>query len=93
MIRKQGSPKGVPFEYVMQPLDIKLAYRNHPWCTVRLEVSHNELGDADTLDMRELPEEIKGISQTARGRNRNAYVRVGASPRKQGRAGCGRRDD
>jgi len=61
LIRKQGSPKGVPFEYVMQPLDIKLAYRNHPWCTVRLEVSHNELGDADTLDMRELPEEIKGI--------------------------------
>lgn len=61
LIRKQGSPKGVPFEYVMQPLDIKLAYRNHPWCTVRLEVSHNELGDADTLDMRELPTEIKGI--------------------------------
>jgi hypothetical protein len=24
-------------------------------------VSHNELGDADTLDMRELPTEIKGI--------------------------------
>lgn len=61
LIRKQGSPKGVPFEYVMQPLDIKLAYRNHPWCTVRLEVSHNELGDADKLDMRELPPEIKGI--------------------------------
>ena len=61
LIRKQGSPKGVPFEYVMQPLDVKLAYRNHPWCTVRLEVSHNELGDADTLDIRELPDEIKGI--------------------------------
>ena len=61
LIRKQGSPKGVPFEYVMQPLDVKLAYRNHPWCTVRLEVSHNELGDADTLDIRELPEEIKDI--------------------------------
>ena len=61
LIRKQGSPKGVPFEYVMQPLDVKLAYRNHPWCTVRLEVSHNELGDADTLDIRELPEEIKSI--------------------------------
>lgn len=35
LIRKQGSPKGVPFEYLMQPLDVKLAYRNHPWCTVR----------------------------------------------------------
>ena len=45
----------------MNLLDVKLAYRNHPWCTVRLEVSHNELGDADTLDIRELPDEIKGI--------------------------------
>lgn len=61
LIRKQGSPKGVPFEYLMQPLDVKLAYRNHPWCTVRLEVSHNELGDADTLDVRDLPEAIKNI--------------------------------
>ena len=61
LIRKQGSPKGVPFEYLMQPLDVKLAYRNHPWCTVRLEVSHNELGDANTLDIRELPVEIKNI--------------------------------
>jgi hypothetical protein len=61
LIRKQGSPKGVPFEYLMQPLDVKLAYRNHPWCTVRLEVSHNELGDADIRDIRELPIEIKNI--------------------------------
>lgn len=61
LIRKQGSPKGVPFEYVMQPLDIKLAYKKHPWCTIRLEVSHNELGDADILDIRELPNEIKDI--------------------------------
>lgn len=61
LIRKQGSPRGVPFEYVMQPLDVKLAYRRQPWCTIRLEVSHNELGDADTLETRELPETIKMI--------------------------------
>lgn len=60
-IRRQGSPAGVPFEYVMQPIDVKLAYRHHPWCTVRLEVSHNEIGDADTVEIRELPQKIKDI--------------------------------
>ena len=60
-IRRQGSPSGVPFEYVMQPIDVKLAYRRHPWCTVRLEVSHNEIGDADTVETRELPQKIKDI--------------------------------
>ncbi len=60
-IRKQGSPAGVPFEYVMQPIDVKLAYRRHPWCTVRLEVSHNEIGDADIVDTRDLPQRIKDI--------------------------------
>ena len=58
-IRKQGAPVGVPFEYVMQPIDVKLAYRHHPWCTVRLEVSHNELGDADIIETRALPQKIK----------------------------------
>ena len=60
-IRKPGSSTGVPFDYVMQPIDVKLAYRRHPWCTVRLEVSHNEIGDADTIEMRELPRQIKEI--------------------------------
>ena len=60
-IRKQGSPSGIPFEYIMQPLDVKLAYRNHPWCTVRLEVGHNELGDADESETRKLPPKILGI--------------------------------
>lgn len=60
-IRKPGSPARVPFDYVMQPIDVKLAYRRHPWCTVRLEVSHDEIGDADTIEMRELPRQIKEI--------------------------------
>ena len=63
-IRKPGSPKGIPFEYVMQPLDVKLAYRHQPWCTIRLEVSHNELGDADELESRELPHEITDIFES-----------------------------
>ena len=61
LIRKQGSPKGIPFEYVMQPLDVKLAYRHQPWCTVRLEVSHNELGDADEVEHCDLPADIVNI--------------------------------
>jgi len=58
MIRRQGSPAGVPFEYLMQPLDVKLAYHHQPWCTIRLEVSHNELGDADELEFCVLPKVI-----------------------------------
>lgn len=61
LIRKPASPKGVPFDYVMQPLDVKLSYRRHPWCTVRLEVSHNELGDADVSEYQELPPKIKAM--------------------------------
>lgn len=61
LVRKAASPIGVPAQYVMQPLDVKLAYRNHPWCTVRLEVSHNELGDADEVELRELPKRIKDV--------------------------------
>lgn len=61
LIRRQGSPRGIPFEYVMQPLDVKLAYRNQPWCTVRLEVSHNELGDADEVEHRDLPQSVVDV--------------------------------
>lgn len=31
----------------MQPFDVKLEYRGRPWCTVKFELGHNELGDAD----------------------------------------------
>ncbi|WP_310961885.1 nucleotidyl transferase AbiEii/AbiGii toxin family protein [Nocardioides terrisoli] len=40
-------PTGVPTAYVMQPFDVKLDYRGQPWCTVRFELGHNEIGDAD----------------------------------------------
>lgn len=46
-ILRQGSPKDVPFEYVMQPCDVKLKYLGKPWYTVQLEIGHNEIGDAD----------------------------------------------
>ena len=40
-------PAGVPTAYVMQPYDIKLAYRDRAWMTIRLEVGHDEIGDTD----------------------------------------------
>ena len=44
---RPARPHGVPGEYVMRPFSVKLAYRGHPWCTVALEVGHDEIGDAD----------------------------------------------
>jgi hypothetical protein len=40
-------PTGVPTTYVMQPFDVKLDYQGRPWCTVKFELGHNEIGDAD----------------------------------------------
>lgn len=52
--RDPASPEGVPTEYVMQPFDVKLSYLGKPWCTVPLEVGHNEIGDANYADWVEL---------------------------------------
>lgn len=43
-------PDGVPPAYLMLPYDVKLSYNNKPWMTIRIEVGHNEIGDADTSD-------------------------------------------
>lgn len=51
-------PRNIPGEYVMQPFEVKLTYKNHPWCTVDLEVSYNEVGDADDCDRPPLPESV-----------------------------------
>lgn len=40
-------PPAVPTAYVMQPFEVKLAYQGRPWCTVKFELGHNEIGDAD----------------------------------------------
>ena len=45
--RPAPRPAAVPSAYVMQPFDVKLEYRGRPWCTVKFELGHNELGDAD----------------------------------------------
>ncbi|MDN5794799.1 MAG: nucleotidyl transferase AbiEii/AbiGii toxin family protein [Intrasporangium sp.] len=40
-------PSAVPMAYVMKPFEVKLDYRGRSWCTVHLELGHNEIGDAD----------------------------------------------
>lgn len=40
-------PPTVPTAYVMQPFEVKLDYRGRPWCTVKFERGHNEIGDAE----------------------------------------------
>jgi len=58
VVQRQASPKGIPFDYVMQPCDVKLNYRGVPWYTVKLEIGHNEIGDADEVEMISLPTEV-----------------------------------
>ncbi|NDK30894.1 nucleotidyl transferase AbiEii/AbiGii toxin family protein [Nesterenkonia sp. Hz 6-5] len=40
-------PSAIPTAYVMKPFEVKLDYRGRPWCTVKFELGHNEIGDAD----------------------------------------------
>lgn len=57
-VRPQASPVSIPFDYVMQPCDVKLSYMGRSWCTISLEVGHNEVGDADEAEMTPVPEDI-----------------------------------
>lgn len=45
-------PDGVPDEYVMQPFDIRLAYRDRHWLTVRFELGRDEVGSTEEVQMR-----------------------------------------
>ncbi|WGX97261.1 nucleotidyl transferase AbiEii/AbiGii toxin family protein [Nocardioides sp. L-11A] len=45
--RSAPRPSGVPTAYVMQPFEVKLDFRGRSWCTVKFELGHNEIGDAD----------------------------------------------
>ena len=58
VVLKQASPKGVPFEYVMQPCAVHLSYLGTPWRIVDMEIGHNEIGDADAFDLIPVPSEI-----------------------------------
>ena len=45
--RTPPSPVGVPGVYVMKPYDVKLDFNGRPLCTLRVELGHNEIGDAE----------------------------------------------
>lgn len=56
VVRRQAHPRNVPAAYLMQPFDVKLSYNGQSWCTVRLEVGFNEIGDADQADLELAPD-------------------------------------
>ena len=37
-------PTGVPTSYVMKPFEVRLDYLGRPWCSVKFELGHNEIG-------------------------------------------------
>lgn len=45
--RAAPRPPAIPTAYVMQPFEVKLDYRGKSWRTVKFELGHNEIGDAD----------------------------------------------
>lgn len=51
------SPANIPKPYLMLPYDVKLQYCGRAWMTVRIEIGHNEIGDADEAEFK-LPEDI-----------------------------------
>lgn len=53
---RPAKPKGVPSHYVMQPFDVKLSYLGKSWLTVSLEIGHDEIGDADEVEMGLAPD-------------------------------------
>ena len=49
-------PPAVPTAYLMRPFEVKLDYRGRPWCTVKFELGHNEIGDADEPEYQLAPD-------------------------------------
>lgn len=52
-------PPAVPRAYVMQPFEVKIDYRGRPWCTVKFELGHNEIGDADEPEYQLAPDLVQ----------------------------------
>ncbi len=63
VILPQANPRGVPFEYVMQPLQVKLKYKNQSWCSVNIEISLGEAGCADSCDTLDPNSETLAVFQ------------------------------
>jgi len=61
---RSAARTGLPEEYLMTPFYVKLSYRGHSWCTVKLEVSPNEIGDADVCEEIPVPPEVARTFET-----------------------------
>lgn len=61
VVLKQSTPRGVPFDYIMQPCAVHLYYLGTPWRNVDMEIGHNEIGDADAFDVIPVPSEIAAL--------------------------------
>lgn len=51
-------PLGVPEDYVMRPVAVKLAYRDASWLTTELEIGHDEIGSTGSSVVR-LPDDLR----------------------------------
>ena len=56
-------PTGVPEEYVMQPFEIRLAYRSRHWLTVPFELGRDEIGSTSRMELR-LADDIVELFET-----------------------------
>ena len=68
------SPEGVPEEYVMQPFEIRLAYRSRHWLTVPFELGRDEIGSTSHAELR-LASELVELFETL-GLDRPAPIPV-----------------
>jgi hypothetical protein len=58
--RPPANPPDVPVDYVMQPFDVRLSYRNSHWITVKLELGHDEIGGTGSPEFR-MSSDISGL--------------------------------
>lgn len=69
-ILRQASPGGIPFDYVMQPCDVKLIYLGRPWYTVQLEVGTTRSAMPTNVKWSTSRIRLRSYSRFSRFRNR-----------------------
>lgn len=80
-------PEGVPEEYVMQPFDIRLAYRDRHWLTVRFELGRDEVGSTEEVETRLAQDILDLCMRPSSGRTTSSHVQLKRESR-DGRDPC-----
>ena len=52
------APPGIPLEYIMKPLSLKLDYRSRSWINLRFELGRDEVGSTKTPTFRIAPDTV-----------------------------------